>query len=104
MGVPSGSVPEASMTAPANRSRSRHFPVASKFSSARPSGSITAWQAAQVAFARCFAIISRTVRARVVPMSFSSSVGTLAGGLAGGTPWMCLRMNAPRSTGDVRFG
>ena len=35
---------------------------------------------------RCLAIISRTVSAFVVPMSFSSRVGTLGGGVAGGTP------------------
>ena len=29
---------------------------------------------------------------------------TAFGGMAGGTPWMCFRMNAPRSTGEVRFG
>ena len=65
---------------------------------------MTAWQDAHVGFARCFAIISRTVSALVVPMSLSSSVGTFGGGFAGGTPWMCSRMNVPRSTGDVRFG
>jgi len=62
------------------------MPVASKFSSARPSGSITAWHAAQVGLARCFAIISRTVSALVVPMFLSSRVGTSGGGVAGGTP------------------
>ena len=65
---------------------------------------MTAWQDEQVGLARCFAIISRTVSALVVPMSLSFRVGTLGGGLAGGTPSMWVRMNFPRSTGDVRFG
>ena len=62
------------------------------------------WQDEQVGLARCFAINWRTVSALVVPMSLSFRVGTLGGGLAGGTPWMLVRMNFPRSTGEVRFG
>jgi hypothetical protein len=37
----------------------RHPPIASKFSSAKPSGSIGAWQAAQTGFARCCSSRSR---------------------------------------------
>ena len=43
------------------RSLARHAPIASKFSSAKPSGSITPWQALQDGFARCCSMISRTV-------------------------------------------
>ena len=46
------------------------------------------WHDEQVGLARCFAINSRTVSALVVPMSLSFRVGTLGGGLGGGTPSM----------------
>ena len=42
---------------------------------------MTAWHDEHVGLARCFAIISRTVSALVVPMSFSFSVGTFGGGV-----------------------
>ena len=38
----------------------RHLPIASKFSSAKPSGSICAWQLAQTGFVRCCSMRSRT--------------------------------------------
>ena len=49
-------------------------------------------------------MISRTVRAFAVPISASGNASTPGGGVAGGAPTMYSRMNAPRSTGDVRFG
>ena len=53
----------------------------------------------------CAAIFSRTVRElRAGVPSSSGSASTFGGGAAGGVPVMCSRMNAPRSTGDVRFG
>ena len=39
----------------------RHWPTASKFSSEKPSGSITLWHAAQAGFLRCSSMRSRTV-------------------------------------------
>ena len=42
-------------------SRMRHLPVASKFSSARPSGSITRWHDVHCGLLRCCSIRSRTV-------------------------------------------
>ena len=52
-----GSTPEASIGLPA--SRSRHLPTASKFSIAKPIGSMRAWQLAQAGLARCWIIASR---------------------------------------------
>src|ERR1044071_7662890 len=49
-------------------------------------------------------MMSRTVFALAVPMSFSGNGGTFGGGAFGGVPRMYSRMNEPRSTGDVRFG
>ena len=47
-------------------------------------------------------------RSRVVvaftPASFSVSAGTVGGGAGGGVPMIRSRIQAPRSTGDVRFG
>ena len=38
----------------------RHMPTPSKFSSAKPSGSMIAWQLAQVGFFRCSSSRART--------------------------------------------
>ena len=47
---------------------------------------------------------SRTVAKFSAFVSFSFNAGTSAGGAVGGVPMRCSRMNAPRNTGDVRFG
>ena len=52
-------VPDASIFTPSNPSV-RHRPTPSKFSSARPIGSMILWQPAQAGFARCCSIRSRT--------------------------------------------
>ena len=76
-------------------------PTASKFSSAKPSGSITLWQLAQTGFARCSAICSRIVLG-FSPSPFSLSCGTSGGGGGTGVPRMFSRIHLPRTTGDVR--
>ena len=58
--VPSTSWPEASIGTPA--SRVRQAPTASKFSIARPSGSMTRWQPAHDGDVRWDSILSRIVR------------------------------------------
>ena len=100
MPVPPGSTPDASMRAPA--SRSRHFPTASKFSIAKPIGSIRAWQLAQAGFARCWVIASRIVS--VLPGSAPSvfSAGMFGGGGGGGDASRFSSTHLPRSTGEVR--
>ena len=81
----------------------RQTPTALKFSSAKPSGSISAWQLAQLGFARCAASRSRIVS--VPPPSLvSSRSGTSAGGGGGGTPSRFSRIHLPRTTGEVRSG
>ena len=67
-------------------SLTRHLPVASKFSSARPSGSITRWHDVHAGLLRCCSMRSRTDSARpdsAVPF-VSSSAGTFGGGGGGG--------------------
>ena len=81
----------------------RHSPVASKFSSEKPSGSITRWQVAHAGFLRCSSSRSRT-DSTLPPSLFSCSVGTFGGGGGGGVPRMFSRIHLPRSTGDVRLG
>ena len=77
--------------------------MVSKFSSEKPSGSITPWQALQVGLARCASMISRMVLG-FSPSLFSLKAATFGGGGAGGVPVMFSRIQAPRSTGEVRFG
>src|SRR6478609_9540041 len=81
----------------------RHLPTASKFSSARPSGSITEWQVEQVEGDRCSDRRARSVVAFLPLSSLSFSAGTFGGGAGGGVPMMVSRMYLPRFTGDVRF-
>ncbi len=98
---PSRSLLAASIGCPASDSRQR--PTASKCSSAKPIGSIFAWQLAQTGFARCFTIASRIVSG--LPPAASSSVlsaGTSAGGGGGGEASRLSSTYLPRSTGDVR--
>ena len=98
--VPSGIAPDASIGAP-DSSSVRHLPTPSKFSSAKPSGSIMAWQLAQTAFWRCSAIRSRIERGWVAKL-FGFSSGTLGSGGGGGAPRRFSRIHLPRTTGDVR--
>ena len=78
----------------------RHAPTASKFSSARPSGSITLWQLAHAGLARCCSIRARTVFG--APGVSSGNGGTTGGGGGGGVPIRLSRIHLPRTTGDVR--
>src|SRR6266853_2804567 len=98
--VPSGNAPDASMGLPA--SRSRHWPTASKFSIAKPIGSIRAWQLAQLGFARCAVIASRIVS--VLPASAPSvfKAGMFGGGGGGAADNRFSSTHLPRTTGDVR--
>ena len=88
-----------SIAAPSSSSRQR--PIASKFSSAKPSGSRLAWQLAQTGFERCCSIRSRSDVGLLRP-SFSGSGGTFAGGGGGGEPSSVSSTHLPLSTTDVR--
>ncbi len=82
---------------------SRHRPIASKFSSANPSGSICAWQLAHAGFARCSPWRSASAAAR--PSQFFSSraarsAAAAAAARRAGSP----ESTCPRITGDVRVG
>ena len=70
--------PDASIAVPSS-STSRHLPMASKFSSAKPSGSIREWQVAHTAFCRCASMRARTDRGGS-PSAFSGKPGTSGGG------------------------
>jgi hypothetical protein len=75
----------------------------SKFSIAKPIGSIERWQPAHTGLARCFSIRSRS-ESTFPSEPASGKVGTLGGGGCGGTPSRFVRIHFPRSTGEVRFG
>ena len=60
------STPEASMGGELRVDGRASLPTASKFSSAKPSGSISAWQLAQTGLARCCSIRSRIDSTRAV--------------------------------------
>src|SRR5579863_4741843 len=99
--VPSASVPATSSSAP-SAPVSRHFPTESKFSSAKPTGSITRWQDAQAGLPRCNSNCSRTVfGTAATPLLLSSSVGTFGGGGVGGVLRKVLSTYFPRNTGEV---
>ncbi len=100
--VPSGSVPDGSIrVSPSSAVRQR--PIASKFSSANPSGSIRAWQLEQTGLLRWSSMRSRTEAG--FPLSpVSRSAGTSGGGGGGGAPRTFSSSHLPRSTGDVRVG
>src|SRR5262245_8331564 len=74
-------------------------PVASKFSSERPIGSISRWQFAHTALARCSCIRSR-IESTLPDSSFKG--GTFGGGGGGGVPRIFVRTYLPRETGFVR--
>ena len=79
----------------------RQRPTASKFSRAKPRGSIWAWQLAHAGLARCCSIASRIDRGS--PLSVvSSSAGMSGGGGGGGDASRFSRIHLPRSTGEVR--
>ena len=59
--VPFASLPLESIAVPASRSLARQAPTTSKFSSAKPSGSMTPWQPLQDGFERWSSSRSRTV-------------------------------------------
>ena len=82
---------------------SRQRPMASKFSSAKPSGSIIVWQVAQTGFVRCCTMRSR-IESTLPSALRSRRSGTFGGGGGGGAPRMFSRIHFPRITGDVRFG
>ena len=85
-------------------STSRQPPITSKFSRANPSGSITAWQLAQVGLRRWRASRSRIVAGTSPGVVVSRSVSTPAGGAGTGAPKMLSASHFPRSTGEVRSG
>ena len=79
----------------------RQRPTASKFSSAKPTGSIRLWQLAQAALARCCG--QPLAHRRALPTTvLSFSAGTSGGGGGGGVPSRFSRIHLPRITGDVR--
>src|SRR5262249_33102579 len=81
----------------------RHLPTASKFSSAKPSGSIRWWQDAHDGFFRCASIRSRSDRGcPSAPASLSA--GMSGGGGGGGAPRRFARSHRPRIGSDVRLG
>src|ERR1700674_499395 len=81
---------------------SRQFPTESKFSSAKPGGSITRWQPAQGWFVRCSSNCARTVFGTApAPLLLSSSDGTFGGGGEGGVLRKVLSTYFPRNTGEV---
>ena len=83
---------------------SRHLPTASKFSIAKPIGSIRAWQLAHAGLARCCGhrVAHRQRLARRAPSVFSA--GTFGGGGGGGDDSRFSSTHLPRSTGEVRVG
>ena len=60
------------------------------------------WHDAHIGLPRCSSICCRTVLGAAGPLALSSSVGTFGGGGGGGVFRNVVRMNLPRSTGEVR--
>ena len=98
--VPSASWPEASIGPPA--SCVRHAPTASKFSSAKPIGSITLWQLAHTGIGAVLRPSARASSSASRPSASPLSDGTSAGGGGTGSPSRFSSTHLPRSTGDVR--
>ena len=98
-----GACPSASTGLP-DSSTLRQPPMASKFSSAKPGGSITAWQLPHTGWLRCCASRSRMVGGTVPGLISVRLVSTFGGGGGTYTPKMLSSSHLPRSTGDVRSG
>ena len=81
----------------------RQRPIASKFSSAKPIGSMRTWQDAHAGFRRCTSICSR-IDSRRPSAEVACSSGTSGGGGGGGMPSRFSSTQTPRSTGVVRSG
>jgi hypothetical protein len=78
--------------------------MTSKFSSANPSGSITAWQLAHDGLLRCALSRSRIVGGAAPGFGGGRLVSTPAGGGVVCSPKTLFSRNLPRNTGDVRSG
>src|SRR5258708_38425177 len=101
--VPSHNSEDASIgTPPSPPCLVRHLASASKFSSAKPIGSMSLWQLAHGSCLRWSVICSRKVRIFSGPPLLSSSGGTFGGGSGGGVPRIFSSTHTPRFTGDVR--
>src|SRR6516225_3392366 len=101
--VPSGRVPAESIgSVPESPPSSRHLPSPSKFSSAKPIGSMILWQTAHEGEVACSVMRWRMDSFVWVASSFKN--GTLAGGGGGGVPSSCSSTHFPRMVGAVRFG
>src|SRR5215469_8588338 len=101
MATPFGNTVLVSMWAFACASVVLHTPIASKFSRAKPVGSITPWHWLQVALLRCCSSRARTVFGGS-PVFCDRSVAVSGGGGEGGVPISLSSTHAPRNTGDVR--
>src|SRR6185436_20154406 len=96
--LPSGRPPVESIGRPSSFVRQR--PIASKFSSEKPIGSMRLWQLAQAALARCSA--RRCLTDNVAETVFSFNAGTFGNGGGGGAPIKFSSTHLPRITGEVR--
>ena len=106
--------PSAACRRPACRTRpratppsaSRHLPIRSKFSSAKPIGSITrvARRAGRVGAVLLQALPQRWWARRRPPVGSSRFVSTPGGGGGGGVPSRFSSTHWPRFTGEVRLG
>ena len=84
---------------------SRQRPMGSKLSNAKPSGSMRAWQLAQVWSVACCLRRSRMVRPLASMVASSASIsGTTSGGGGGGSLKIVVATHAPRLMGLVRNG
>src|SRR5439155_5514801 len=97
-----GRTPEESIAVPSAAFLVRNLPIASKFSSAKPIGSMRAWQLAHTGLARCCSMRPRIERTLLCLSSFSD--GTLSGGGGGGAPRRFSSNHLPRRVGEVRVG
>src|SRR5437762_13438113 len=101
IGTPFGSTVLASIGALAWPSIVRQAPIASKFSRAKPVGSITPWHILQDALSRCNSSRALTVLGGS-PAFCERSVAVSGGGGVGGVPRSLSSTQAPRKTGEVR--
>ena len=99
--VPSTSRAVASIGSPASLSRQR--PTRSKFSSAKPNGSMSWWHDAQTGSVRCASMRWRSVFASAGERAPDKSASTPGGGGGTSAPSRFSTIHAPRTTGDVRF-